>query len=84
METQLSVLPSVAPPLFIEVYNSPFICPLAMPPRSGDSCDAGRPGRGAASNECSQRRTSGGLDNINAGGPQPILKAYRVREEDPE
>ncbi|MDE0024103.1 MAG: hypothetical protein OXP69_06790 [Spirochaetaceae bacterium] len=28
--------------------------------------------------------TSDSYENINAGGPQPILKAYRVREEDLE
>ena len=28
--------------------------------------------------------TSDHFENINAGGPQPILKAYRVREEELE
>lgn len=28
--------------------------------------------------------TGDSYENINAGGPQPILKAYRVREEELE
>ena len=31
-----------------------------------------------------RRLSSNSYENINAGGPQPILKAYRVREEELE